>query len=168
MVKIKSRKDINEISNDSDRWNIFIKNIDFSEDCWNWNGKLDKYGYGRFSVGVLNVSAHRASYVFHKGNIPKDLIIMHLCDNRKCVNPHHLLCGTPKQNSRDMVLKKRSARNKGEKNGFSKLTELQVIEIKKMFTQGISPWRIYKKYNVSPKCIYKIKNGQAWSHIGDN
>ena len=55
--------------------------------CWLWDGP------GYLGYGFLPPShgwAHRVSYELHKGGIPSDLQIDHLCRVRSCVNPDHL------------------------------------------------------------------------------
>lgn len=56
-------------------------------------------------------------------------------------------------------------RYKGEKNGRSKLTEDQVIEIKKLKSQGNSYKKISIKYSVSKTLIIDIIKGRRWSYI---
>ena len=74
--------------------------------CWEWNGKRNKYGYGRFSakrLGITETMAHRVMYELYVGPIPDGLMIRHKCDNPPCVNPAHLLPGTNLDNVRDMM-----------------------------------------------------------------
>lgn len=54
---------------------------------------------------------------------------------------------------------------KGEKNGGSKLTENQVLEIKKMIKDGKTGRHIAGQYNVSPATISRIKNNRKWKHL---
>lgn len=61
-----------------------------SKDCWLWTGCINPEGYSRFSVERKKVPAHRVSYTFLVGEIPKGLHIDHLCRVRSCVNPEHL------------------------------------------------------------------------------
>jgi hypothetical protein len=68
--------------------------------CWEYLGWLDKDGYGMLPVS-LRVS--RIVWEYHNDTIPKGWVVRHTCDNPPCVNPDHLLIGTVRDNSRDMV-----------------------------------------------------------------
>jgi hypothetical protein len=43
--------------------------------------------------------AHRRYYEHTKGPIPKGLVVMHICHNKICINPDHLIAVTPQLNS---------------------------------------------------------------------
>ena len=74
--------------------------------CWEWCRYIDKEGYGRVRFkGSRSIGAHRVAV-----SIPKDLVTLHSCDNRKCINPSHLSHGTQGDNTRDMMLKGRGLR----------------------------------------------------------
>src|SRR5690606_6189427 len=81
-------------------------------------------------------------YIYEEcfGAIPEGHVVMHKCDNTKCINPEHLNVGTQSDNVRDMFNKGRYKRRKpwpkGEKSGRAKLTEEQVREIKKRLKNG--------------------------------
>lgn len=55
--------------------------------------------------------------------------------------------------------------NSGEKNGQSKLTQKQVLEIKERLADGESQYSISKDYPVSRSCILGIKTGRLWNHL---
>ncbi len=55
----------------------------------------------------------------------------------------------------------------GSKNGNSKLTELDVLQIKKNLKEGVSNKELAIKYNVSDVAISKIKNNKNWTHISE-
>jgi hypothetical protein len=76
--------------------------------CWIWTGIVGPWGYGWFSYRGIG-AAHRASYVFFRGPIPKgrNIRVCHTCDVRLCVNPDHLWIGTQQQNIKDCALKGR-------------------------------------------------------------
>lgn len=114
---IKSKVDSMKIKKNFDRSDKsrFFSMIEKSKQgCWNWIGQINKYGYGVFSILALPVSAHRYSYVIHVAEIPGELLVLHKCDNPKCVNPSHLFLGTQKDNMKDMDMKGRRRNQYGK------------------------------------------------------
>lgn len=73
--------------------------------CWFWCGRINPNGYGIFEIDYVQTLAHRYAYEFVHG--PTDLYVLHICDKPSCVNPDHLIEGTPKENTQDMMLKGR-------------------------------------------------------------
>jgi hypothetical protein len=71
-----------------------------TDNCWIWNGPIDKGGYGRTGVDGKDRASHRLIYEHFKGSIPEGLQIDHLCRNRRCVNPDHLEPVTLQENLR--------------------------------------------------------------------
>jgi group I intron endonuclease len=55
--------------------------------------------------------------------------------------------------------------SKGNNNGFSKLTEEQVKEIKYLLKDKVKQQIIADKYNVKLRTIKAIQSGQNWNHI---
>ena len=64
--------------------------IDLATKCWEWTAGKDKDGYGRHKVYGRTVFAHRWIYENLREQIPKGLVIDHLCRNPGCVNPWHM------------------------------------------------------------------------------
>jgi hypothetical protein len=81
----------------------FESKIDKSGQCWIWTAAKTKDGYGNYRSKY----AHRVSYELYIGAIPEGLIVRHTCDVRHCVNPFHLLVGTKKDNTHDMIMRGR-------------------------------------------------------------
>jgi hypothetical protein len=99
-------KVIPELS-ESDRARFFNK-IRRTDGCWEWTSSTNiKNGYGAFKVHSKDYGAHRISYTIHHGIIPYGFVVMHICDNKKCVNPSHLKLGTQRDNYIDATIKGR-------------------------------------------------------------
>lgn len=54
---------------------------------------------------------------------------------------------------------------KGETNPNAKLTNVEVIEIKKLLNAGDKARKINKLYNLTRYQLYDIKHNRSWSHI---
>jgi hypothetical protein len=99
----------------SDKERFWAK-VDVSnpDGCWTWKDRLDKDGYGQFSIGSREnqkkLVAHRVAKTLSMGeDIPEGLFVMHMCDNPPCCRPDHLGVATHQENMDDMVRKNRSA-----------------------------------------------------------
>ena len=68
----------------------FERLVDKTETCWTWLGNVSPEGYGRFGFRGRTDQAHRVAFELYMGPIAPDLVIDHLCRNRRCVNPAHL------------------------------------------------------------------------------
>jgi hypothetical protein len=104
--------------------------------CWLWTGAtLARRGYGCLSVRNRTVSAHRWAWTVLRGPIPKGLSVLHKCDNPACVNAEtHLFLGTTKDNTRDMLNKRRECH--GARCYKAKLSAEQVAEIRALVAAG--------------------------------
>ena len=129
--------------------------------CWLWDHGCISSGYGGFSYYGVNIPAHRASWIFYRGEIPEGLCVLHKCDTKICVNPHHLFLGTLGDNNRDCMAKNRHVRydRHGERNPKAKLTK---NDIKAIMADTRIQKDIAKEYGVCQTQISKIKLGIAW------
>ena len=138
-----------------------------SDDCWEWLAGKTSAGYGEITRGRVcegTIYAHRYSWELRYGSIPGGLHVCHHCDNPGCVNPAHLFLGTDADNMKDCVEKGRS--NRGQRNGQAKLTNDQVLSIRKEYAKGyIAQEKLARKYNVKRQAISKIVRREAWTHI---
>lgn len=133
-----------------------------SGDCILWTGNtFFSSGRPRVNVGQKGCLAHRVMYVLHKGPIG-DKLVCHSCDNILCINPKHLWLGTPAQNSADMIAKGRNHDQNGSKNGSSKLTEAEVLQIR---SSSKSRKELASDFGVCVGTIDFIMQRKTWKHI---
>jgi hypothetical protein len=75
--------------------------VDEVTDCHNFTGAINNIGYGLFRYhgedSSKMISASKASYLTYNGPIPDKHMVMHTCNNKKCVNPDHLVAVTRKE-----------------------------------------------------------------------
>ena len=130
----------------------------------------DKDGYVRIRYNGKHERLFRALYIQKYGDMPKGMVLRHLCNNAWCCNIEHLKVGTQKENMEDMINCERSLKGKnnfkinGIKNGSNKLTE---EEVKEIYLSDLGYTTLSKKYNVSKTNIRYIKNKQQWKWLTD-
>lgn len=139
--------------------------------CWEWGGSKDKDGYGQLhwyfpnSRKVFEKRAHRISWILFNGEIPDGKCVLHKCDNPGCVNPNHLFIGSNADNMADKTAKRRNNPPIGERAGFAKLKEFEVLEIRKQYKAGATGRSLSKAFGVGFKAISKIVLRQRWKHV---
>lgn len=85
--------------------------------CWTWTGAIRTWskepwdgGYGAFWDGERVVRAHVWLYRQLVGPVKPGKVLLHDCDNRRCVNViTHIYPGTQLQNVKDMIKKGRAS-----------------------------------------------------------
>jgi len=71
--------------------------------CWEWQGTLDRHGYGRYSLK----KATHVAWLLATGAWPTRHIL-HRCDNPGCVRFAHLFEGSQADNNHDAWAKGRA------------------------------------------------------------
>ena len=140
----------------------FFSKVDVKDkrDCWEFRGHKAIGGYGNVTIRGQHYYAHRLSYEIFCGEIPKDMVIRHVCDNAACCNPCHLTTGTQMDNVVDRMIRGRSA--VGSRNGRSKLTE---DEVRQILEDRRSAPAVAKAYGVGKDTVLRIRRGHSWAHV---
>ena len=94
-------------------------------------------------------------YTLFVGEIPKGLIIRHICDHPDCINPNHLIPGTWNDNSKD---------KKEHGNIPTQLSKEQVYAILKS-DETIQD--IARRFEIKEERVRRIKTGRSWKKIYD-
>jgi hypothetical protein len=150
--------------------------VDKTGDCWPRGGAHDGRGYAVFD----SRRASHFAYVMRSGiAIPTGTCILHTCDNRACVRNDdegvyvvrgrdlprwgHLALGTKLENQWDKIDKGRQAR--GEGAGAAKLTEAQVVEIRRLYQTGAIKAHLALQFGIHPTTVADIIKRHIWSHL---
>ncbi|QGK90414.1 hypothetical protein APK44_14 [Acinetobacter phage vB_AbaP_APK44] len=133
-------------------------------DCIDHGMAGDKDGYGSTCAheykGERNkLKLHRLAYCRANNLHIKDIdgkVVMHKCDNPRCINPEHLTLGSVADNNQDRVSKGRYC---GSQSIRSKLTDEDIEFIRTHYKPRSKVWNTYtlaKKFGVVHQTISTI------------
>ena len=148
--------------------NYAIRYIENSKGCWMCTShKLSNHGYARIRLDGKLIQMHRYIYLKYVGEIPEGFCVMHLCDNKSCINPAHLRADTLAANTLDGWAKGLYPQNKnkvrGEQMWCHKLTENQVRQIRNRANE--SDRRLAKEFGVSKTTIDRVRSRKLWRSV---
>lgn len=118
-----------------------------------------KVQFGRKAKQQL---VHRLVFKTFNGEIPPGMVVRHLNDNPSDNRIENLNIGSQKDNVSDA--KRNNIFPVGSKNGQSKLTEKDVLEIRAL-AETETCIEISRKYNVSRRAINHVVNKTTWKHV---
>lgn len=127
----------------------------------------DKDGYPRLKHQGKVTIASRLLWKIMYGDIPEGKLVCHSCDNPSCVNPDHLYLGDFADNMQDKVARGRVA---GSNHPRSKVTEVQIAEMRLLSEQGYTQSYIGSMYGICQSQVSAIMRGKRLGTltIGDN
>jgi hypothetical protein len=125
--------------------------IDPITGCWeHTGGQID--GFAVINIDNKNQRAHRYAYDKMVGNIPNGMVVRHTCGNKLCCNPKHL------------YLARKPDYAKGERTASAKLTEEEVLWMRK-HRDEFYQYKLADKFCVSTATISKLLSGHTWRHV---
>ena len=98
-------------------------------------------------------------------DVEAGVCVLHRCDNPACVNPGHLFLGSRRDNNRDRAAKGRSRTPRGERHPLAKLTEQEVMEIRRLSKLGSKRAHLGAQFGVNEANIRAICKGRSWTHL---
>lgn len=144
-------------------------NIGRADECWLWNGNIDRNGFGRFSFEGKILMSHRVAYMLkHKAAIRKTTIVLQTCGNKVCCNPAHLDASTWKDKLESMAGEKRirGYAQRGEDNTQATLTEEIVLKIRSMYKRGIfGVTRVSKALGIPKSTVGDVARNKWWKWL---
>jgi hypothetical protein len=81
------------------------------DECVVYDGYIGAQGYGVVydpDRPSRRTKSHRVAFEAYYGPIREGAFILHSCDNRACINPHHLRQGTAQENKDDEMSRNRN------------------------------------------------------------
>jgi hypothetical protein len=164
-----------------------------SEGCWDWVARVDRGGYGIFSVTRDKlVRAHRLSWLLAGNSDPGAACLLHRCGNHRCVRPDHLYVGSlhelkgegraqprpaappvwmsPRRpaprGDRHWTRRDRQRVPRGERSNLAKLTEEDVVAIRRLHASGRHRNAdLSAMFGVAERSIYHIVRRKTWTHL---
>lgn len=137
-----------------------------------------RQGYSRVTLQVdgkpCRVLVHRLVALAWIGAVPfEGANVLHKDDDRSNNHFSNLYYGTQSQNMKDAVNNGKITiihtiygTSLGSKNGNSKLSEVNVAEIKMMLRRGDSRIGIARLFEISLSAVELIRSGKTWRHVG--
>lgn len=138
-----------------------------SDDCWNWHGSLNVWGYGDCLYLGKRMNASRAAFISTHGAIGNGLVVCHRCDNPACCNPSHLFSATQAENLKDCRDKGRQRYKYGKEHhrAGAKMTEEMVLEARRLYAAGVSQSQMARDWGIHSSTISRAVRGEFWSHV---
>jgi hypothetical protein len=130
--------------------------------CKDHGLKGNKQGYARKWHEGKKKLYHRVVFFLANGFWPE--VVMHSCDNSRCIEETHLLAGTWDSNNKDRAAKGRSAKTRTD---LRKLTTEDAKVIRSRYSpkrcrvNGVSA--LAREYGVDTKAIYQIVKGITYA-----
>lgn len=148
----------------------FWEKVEKTDTCWLFHSSLAK-GYGRFAIDSQVYLAHRVSYLIATGDDPGPLMVLHRCDNPRCVRPDHLFLGTRADNNKDMFTKGRGRPRggeypRGEHHHLARLSEALVVELRSLHADGVPVRELARRFGIPRPTLRSAVLGRTWCHVG--
>lgn len=134
-----------------------------TDECIEWPYYVGPRGYGRMTINGASRCVHVISCEMAHGPRPHRMEAAHSCNNKRCLNPRHLRWATHTENAQDRTL--HGTQRRGETHNQSKLTEEQVLAIRRAYVSGVRQVPLSKQYGVTLSAINDIVHGRNWKHL---
>lgn len=132
---------------------------------------LQRQGYLLITTTIAGkkttAAAHRVVWVYFNGPIPDGMTINHLNGSKQDNRPANLALATMSEQRLHAVEVLNVDRNrpKGSLNPKAKLTEAQVLEIRRLRAAGAMAKTIAKEFKIDHRVVSAICLRKTWRHI---
>lgn len=135
-------------------------------ECMIWPYAENGVGYGMLTIGGRFKLAHRAACEHRHGPPPSAKHeAAHSCGNghKGCFSPFHVEWKTHAENNRDKI--KHGTSLRGEQHNMAKLTDGDVIEIRRLRANGWKQEELAQKFGIKQPTISNILSGRSWGWL---
>lgn len=124
------------------------------DECWPWVGRfLEKYPAQIHTGGFAYTASHVLMACVGKPRPAVDLVVLHSCDNARCMNPKHLRWGTQFENNLENIAR------------YKVVPRMQPDDVRHIRASGETLGKLAAQYGVSTACICQIRSGKRHAHI---
>jgi hypothetical protein len=137
------------------------------DECLKWPFYCSNAGIAYAKINSKSIKAARLMCIMAHGEPPTpEHQAAHSCGkaHEGCVNPKHLRWATRTENEADKRLHGTDTR--GTKNGGSRLTEANVIEMRRI-GNAESNASMARRFGVNRSTVLLIKSGKSWRWLGN-
>lgn len=141
---------------------FFLKHTKQQGNCLEWTKCLNTDGYPRTAWNnSSNGKVHRIVWELYNKQSAKNLVIRHSCNNPKCINPNHLVIGTPADNMKD--------RDSAGRHGANKILPKDVNTICSLYSTNLYTQKeIGTLFGINNRTVSSIIKGTHWKHVPRN
>ncbi len=122
--------------------------------CWNWKTGMSRPHF-------MHTSSSRVAWMIVHDEDPKDKMVLHTCDNARCVNTEHLYLGTSANNAQDRL-------TDGTQGKRKDITKETIRDIREDWEKDSGHGQITilaKKYNMSTTMLYNIVRRYSYKNV---
>jgi hypothetical protein len=135
-------------------------------ECWEWTGRATgKMGYGTIRLaGSPTEAVHRVSlWAFTGRMLQDDELVLHQCDNGRCVRPTHFKIGTHVENMAERSMRGRQCC--GSSHYKTNLTDEDIQGIRLHRSWGWTHTAIADQFNTTKSAVEHILAGRTFAHV---
>lgn len=134
-----------------------------TNECIVWPFAVGKGGYGNVRLHGKYTNAHRAVCLFVNGVPETGLEAAHLCGNKLCCNPKHIIWATRRENENHKIA--HGTRLTGERVWNSVLSREDVTSIRRDWLSGSTVKDLAHKYDISRSHAWAVANATRWTWL---
>jgi hypothetical protein len=137
-----------------------------TDECVIWPHSRGTTGYGKMRAGDggRHQSVPALALECRVGPRPPGMEAAHgPCHDRACMNYRHLSWKTRRENHAD---KRRDGTvQRGEQGTLAKLTDTQVVELRRLHADGWTFTALGQRYGVHRRTVARAVRGASWGHL---